>query len=147
MPAAQAILQIVRPSRMASPSSLRERLPELPTEVEQVIFKALAKEPEQRFPQIRDFANALITASHASILNTAETLAPKSAELPEFTLLAPSAKVPYVEMQTFVPAEIHTPTVITPARAALTSITTGDTPQPVQIRKRTFSRRGLYRFR
>ncbi len=41
------------------PPSLLDRLPHLPAGVEQVIFKALAKEPKERFPCILDFALAL----------------------------------------------------------------------------------------
>ncbi|HLZ58690.1 MAG TPA: serine/threonine-protein kinase [Ktedonosporobacter sp.] len=45
------------------PPSLRARLPQLPAEVERVIFKALAKDPLQRFESMRAFALALEEAS------------------------------------------------------------------------------------
>lgn len=47
----------------ARPPSLRERLPELPLAVEQVIFRALAKKPQDRFPNVSTFAVALEQAS------------------------------------------------------------------------------------
>ncbi len=45
------------------PPSLRDRLPELSEEVEYVIFKALAKAPEDRFKCIQKFADALHEAA------------------------------------------------------------------------------------
>jgi len=46
------------------PPSLQEQLPDLSPEVEEVIMRALAKEPEQRFPSVQDFATALQHAAH-----------------------------------------------------------------------------------
>ena len=43
----------------AQPPPLREQLPELPLDVEEVVLRALAKEPEQRFARVQDFATAL----------------------------------------------------------------------------------------
>ena len=44
---------------LVQPPSLVEKLPSLPPGVETVIFKALAKDPEQRYPKISAFAEAL----------------------------------------------------------------------------------------
>ena len=41
------------------PPSLREQLPRLSPAIEEVVMRALAKEPEQRFPSVQDFATAL----------------------------------------------------------------------------------------
>ena len=46
-----------------APTSLREKLPELPPDVERVILTALSKEPAQRFNSVRAFATALEEAS------------------------------------------------------------------------------------
>lgn len=46
-----------------SPPSLRARMPEIPDQIEQIIFKALAKEHQQRFACVADFAAALEEAS------------------------------------------------------------------------------------
>src|SRR5947209_6627424 len=47
-----------------APPSLREKVPLLSADVEQVVMKALAKEPQQRFVHVRAFADALEEASH-----------------------------------------------------------------------------------
>jgi tRNA A-37 threonylcarbamoyl transferase component Bud32 len=41
------------------PPPLRNSVPGIPAAVEQVVMKALAKDPQQRFPTVRDFASAL----------------------------------------------------------------------------------------
>src|SRR5438270_7274004 len=44
---------------LASPPLLCEKVPTLPAEVEQVVLRALAKDPRQRFASVQDFATAL----------------------------------------------------------------------------------------
>lgn len=52
---------MVRHTGEALPS-LQERRPDLPSLVERVIYCAMAKQPEQRFPYVEEFALALHTA-------------------------------------------------------------------------------------
>lgn len=47
--------------------SLREKQPEIPVEVEQCLIKALAKDPQERFATVQDFAQALQQASQSKI--------------------------------------------------------------------------------
>ena len=47
------------------PPSLRKLLPELPTTIDEVVVRALAKEPEQRFAHVQHFAEALQKAALA----------------------------------------------------------------------------------
>jgi serine/threonine protein kinase len=49
------------------PPSLREQLPALSPAVEQVVMRALAKDPKERWPSVIDFANALVQASQSGI--------------------------------------------------------------------------------
>ncbi len=48
---------------LAPPLPLRQRLPTLPSAVEEVVLTALAKDPNQRFPSVAAFADALSQAS------------------------------------------------------------------------------------
>lgn len=57
------------------PPSLLNRLPTIPASVERVVFRALAKEAELRFPSIQDFAAALEEAS-SSAFTAQEALIP-----------------------------------------------------------------------
>jgi WD40 repeat protein len=51
---------------MVPPPPLRNKVPDLPPSIEQVIMTALAKDPVQRYPHISDFAAALTQASQTS---------------------------------------------------------------------------------
>jgi serine/threonine protein kinase len=51
----------------ASPPPLRERVPSIPSEIEQVVNTALAKDPKQRFGSVQAFANALEQASQNQV--------------------------------------------------------------------------------
>ena len=48
------------------PPPLREQIPEISPAIEEVVLRALAKEPEQRFARVQDFAEALQDASLAT---------------------------------------------------------------------------------
>src|SRR5438132_3619750 len=53
------IEEIASQHTLAHPPSLRERLPTISPAVEQVVFKALAKEPDERFERVQEFGKAL----------------------------------------------------------------------------------------
>ncbi len=55
---------------LVSPPSIRKMVPAIPPAVEEVIMKALAKDPTQRFASVRDFAIALQQASVAPLSGT-----------------------------------------------------------------------------
>src|SRR5690349_3548033 len=54
------------------PPSLRERMPSIPSEVEQVMLRALAKDPKARFASVAEFATALEQASQRALAPTAQ---------------------------------------------------------------------------
>ncbi len=54
------------------PPSLRERMPAIPPEVEQVVLRALAKAPKARFASVAEFAIALEQASQRALSPTAQ---------------------------------------------------------------------------
>jgi peptide/nickel transport system substrate-binding protein len=52
------------------PLPLRERVPTIPAEVEQVVMRALAKDPKARFASVADFSAALEQASQRALTPT-----------------------------------------------------------------------------
>ncbi len=62
------------------PQPLREHLPDLSPAIEQVILQGLAKEPEQRFPDVQEFAFALERA-YQRIVQTPVPAAPSEQRL------------------------------------------------------------------
>ena len=52
---------------LTSPPSLCEKVPTLPSTVEHVVFRALAKDPNERFPTVEAFATALEEASREDV--------------------------------------------------------------------------------
>ncbi len=59
------------------PPSLLDQVPTLPIAVEQVVFKALSKQPQERFARVDDFAAALQAASQP-VVAPSSTMAPSS---------------------------------------------------------------------
>src|SRR5439155_18512246 len=55
---------------MALPPSLREKVPDIPPAVEEVVMKALAKDPQQRFENVQVFALALEKAFSKGLAST-----------------------------------------------------------------------------
>ena len=58
-----SLTEIATQQLLTSPPSLREKAPDIPPTVEQVILRALAKDPKQRYSTIGAFALALEQAS------------------------------------------------------------------------------------
>lgn len=56
-------IEIAMRHLMDPPPSLQERVVGIPAEVEQVVLRALAKDPQDRFPNVLEFAQALEQAS------------------------------------------------------------------------------------
>ena len=57
------VIEVIRQHISASPPHIRQEKPSIPAAVEDVILKALAKDPQQRFPGVMAFAQALENAS------------------------------------------------------------------------------------
>jgi serine/threonine protein kinase len=74
------LVQIAIQHMFDSPPPLREKVPALPKEVEQVVLKALAKEPSQRFATVKAFARALEASCQSSqnytLFSSDDTLLP-----------------------------------------------------------------------
>src|SRR5207249_2669825 len=71
--------------QLVAPASLRQKVPSLSAEVEQVVMTALAKDPRARFGSMRAFATALeqasqVAPSHPVMLSTQTPLASEPAQ-------------------------------------------------------------------
>ena len=77
---------------MVPPPPLRERIPTISPDVEQIIMIALAKEPKQRFGSVQAFATALEQAGRA-VRPSAPPPDPAYAQ----TLFSPAAITPHIE--------------------------------------------------
>ncbi len=70
--------EIAAKHAMTPPPSLRQRLPTIPAEVEQVVLTALAKDPSQRFASVQAFATALEQASRMAAPHLGMQMLPQS---------------------------------------------------------------------
>ncbi len=59
-----AFTEVAMKHTMVPPQRLREKMPTIAPDVEQIVMKALAKDPNQRFGSVLAFANALESASY-----------------------------------------------------------------------------------
>ncbi len=79
-PFSGSVAEVAAKQTLVPPPPLNERVPIIPTDVEQVVLKALAKDPKQRFAQIQDFALALEEAWQAE--SSTRTILMASSPLP-----------------------------------------------------------------
>jgi serine/threonine protein kinase len=79
-----SLTEIATQQLLANPPSLREKAPDIPPTVEEVILRALAKNPKQRYSTIDGFAHAFEQASQ-TIQRTGDPLFPMP-ESPSLTL-------------------------------------------------------------
>jgi serine/threonine protein kinase len=81
-----SFMELASQHMMSQPPSLIQRVPGLSAQVAQVVMTALAKEPEQRFPSVRDFARAL---EHACLSSTNHVTASLPVVPPPFLATPP----------------------------------------------------------
>lgn len=89
------IVEIVLQHATKAPPSICQQVPTVPQEVEEVLFKALTKDPQQRFASIQAFADALRQASQTQ-MSGAITVVPSLKKTPALTrmldVVAPTDK-------------------------------------------------------
>jgi WD40 repeat protein/tRNA A-37 threonylcarbamoyl transferase component Bud32 len=100
---------------LASPPLLRERISGVSAEVEKVVMRALAKEPQQRFASIKEFAVALEQASQRA---TADPTGIAATPVPSEESTLSIDTVPF-SMQLASPAASSTPVLSSPQASAL----------------------------
>ncbi len=141
---------------LAAPPPLRQKIPGVSTEVEQVVMRALAKDPQQRFPTIRDFAAALEQASLRESPAATGVLEPTpptepdaSSETVPFTLdmaspvaasITPVLSVPQSNPPSSTPVEM---THVTPETTGLAQPSPSTTALLSSARPRGISRRAF----
>jgi peptide/nickel transport system substrate-binding protein len=89
------------------PPSLCERVPAIPPEIEQVVLRALAKDPKARFASVAAFSAALEQASQRALAPTAQLAS-------EQPVLSPTAATSY-ETVAAAPSQPVLPTETTPS--------------------------------
>src|SRR6516225_8559877 len=87
-----SVSELIAQQLSMAPPPIRERMPAIPAEVEQVVLRALAKDPKARFASVKDFATALEQASQRVLTPTAQQALEQSA----LSLAAPASLSPPV---------------------------------------------------
>jgi eukaryotic-like serine/threonine-protein kinase len=95
--------EIATQHMIVSPVPLRVKIPTISPDVEQVVLKALNKEPTQRFPTVQAFANALKQA-----INADELLGPQD----ETFIPSSEAEPTLLPIPVFTPPTVDTPSVL-----------------------------------
>ncbi len=101
----------------ASPPPLREKLPTVLPDVEQVVTMALAKDPKQRFGSVQAFANALEQASQPQQPTFVTPSRPPALQ-PDSRPLSPPTPQRPVAPTPLPPTQMATPPSLPPTQAA-----------------------------
>jgi serine/threonine protein kinase len=125
-----SVSELIAQQLSMPPPPLRERVPAIPFEVEQVVLRALAKDPKARFASVADFATALEQVSKHALIPTAQLVDEQPAPSP---VAAPSQPVLSKEMTSSadMPVGSFEPTVY-PGSSAQNNF---DTPQRGAVSK------------
>jgi peptide/nickel transport system substrate-binding protein len=128
-----SVSELIAQQLSIPPPSLRERVPAISPEIEQVVLRALAKDPKARFASVADFAEALERASQRALAPTvqlaSEQPAPSSNAATSYDTVAVAPGQPVLPTETTPSADLPVgalePTVY-PGSAAPYGL---DTPQ------------------
>jgi ABC-type transport system substrate-binding protein/serine/threonine protein kinase len=77
-----SVSELIAQQLSMPPLPLRERVPAIPAEVEQVVLRSLAKDPKARFASVKDFAKALEQTSQLALAPTAQLVSEQAALSP-----------------------------------------------------------------
>jgi serine/threonine protein kinase len=101
-PFSGSLAEIASQHMIISPPSLREKVPRIPAAVERVVFKALAKKPNQRYENVTAFANALENACKDSKLTATHIFAVQLPS-PSVKTSLPPAEAPLLPLPIITP--------------------------------------------
>lgn len=122
----------------APPPSLREMIPELAPEIEQTILKALAKDPQERFPNIEEFALALEQSLQAQVVPI-QVVVPASSDTADYseTLANPANNVDPSRVEAGEPTLVKRVTPVDPPEALLPEEEQTPSPSPESLNDET----------
>jgi serine/threonine protein kinase len=86
-----SVTEVMVQHLMTPPPPMQEKGAMIASEVEQVVLRALAKDPEERFASVQDFAVALGDVGEAT--RTFELILPSESLTPEQSLLSAQTQV------------------------------------------------------
>src|SRR5438034_479879 len=105
-----SVSELIAQQLSMPPLPLREGLPTIRPEVEQVVLQALAKDPKARFASVKDFASALEQASQRALSPTAqiasEQPSPSSAAAADYETVAVASGQPMLPTETTPSADV-----------------------------------------
>ncbi len=149
-------IEVAMQHTIQPPPSLIEQIPEIPQEVEAVLFKALAKDYKERFPSIQEFITALQDASAYSTSPPSAFVQPACEEiassLPLLPLVGDQTPVPLMTQSTITqPTELMLETISvrenkssgsdTPSQSSVAGINSTNVPVPPSVRNHRISKR------
>src|SRR5204863_9558746 len=105
-----SVSELIAQQLSMQPLPLRDRVPTIPAEVEQVVLRALAKDPKARFASVADFASALEQASQRALTLTtqlaSEQPATDSAASTSYETVAVAPSQPVLPTETIPSADL-----------------------------------------
>ena len=135
----------------APPQSLQERIPGISPVIDEVVQKALAKEPQQRFANVQAFADTLEKAAWSPSSRISPPVPPLSAFGPdgpyEPTFISPPlaqrSSIPTPPAPPNASSSPITPPPPPPLTLTEPVVITPATPQPAELSKKRVSRRAI----
>jgi serine/threonine protein kinase len=118
LPFSGSLTELCTQHLFASPPPLKEKVPTIEPAVEQVVNRALAKDPKQRYESISAFANALAEAASAEPMPSTIEGAQASDRLSSTSISTPISPPPSLQMPT---SNRETPRNVSSGNAPMTN--------------------------
>jgi|GEM_PF-339680 len=89
--------EVVNQHIYATPLPLRDKVPTISPAIEQVVLRTLAKQPQQRFPRVQEFATALEQACQEAVTSPTNSPVNLSSVLPD-SIFSPVRAIPSTQV-------------------------------------------------